>query len=253
MEKRRKNFRKILVAVLVFTILSGMIPGLGLATNVAHAEENLPVIEGQVPVNGEGGATEHGESWNETNTDGMVPLNQNIENLTLKSYSIEPISDQMLELMNQGYPIDSPPTRTITITNNGTESLSNLTVAFDKGWNSRFKVTKSPATSLNSGESTTFDIKPIDGISAGIYAENVIISSENMTAVKFRVIQPVDYPHMMVMPITGVLLTGMAAPAGGERPTEIYDLAVPGTMGSYFISGLSWKDADGAPPTLTED
>ncbi len=253
MKKQRNSFRKIIGAVLVFAILSGMVPGWGPAANAAHAEGNLPVIEGQAPTNGEGGAEEPGESRIETNTDVIVPLNQNIENLTLKSYSIEPVSDQMLELLNQGYPIDSPPTRTITITNNGAESLSNLSVALDKGWNSRFKITKAPAASLNSGESITFDIKPIDGISAGIYAENIIISAENMTAVKFRVIQPVAYPQMMVMPITGVLLTGMAVPAGGEKPTEIYDLSVPGNVGSYFISGLTWKNADGAPPTLTDD
>lgn len=253
MKKQRKSFRKFIGAVLVFAILSGMVPSWGPAANAAHAEGNLPVIEGQAPAGGEGGAGEPGESRIETNADGIVPLNQNIENTTLKSYSIEPIGDQMLKLLNQGYAVDSPPTRTITITNNGTESLSNLAVAFDKGWDSRFKITKSPAASLNSGESTTFDIKPIDGISAGIYAENVIISAENMTAVKFRVIQPVDYPQMMVMPITGVLLTGMTAPSGGERPTEIYDLSVQGNVSSYFISDLTWKNADGAPPTLTTD
>ncbi len=253
MKKQRNSFRKFIGAVLVFTILSGMVPGWGLTTKAAHAEGNLPVMEVQTPANDEGGATEPGESGIEANTDGIVLLNQNEEGLTLKSYSIERISDQMLVRLNQGYPADPPPTKTITLTNNGTESLTNLTVAFAEGWNSRFTVTKAPATSLNSGESTTFDLKYIGNISAGIYVENVIVSAENMTAVKFRVIQPVDYPNMPVMPITGVLLTGMAAPAGGERPTEIYDLAVPGNVSSFFISNLTWKNADGAPPTLTDD
>ncbi|CAN7728684.1 S-layer homology domain-containing protein [Paenibacillus sp. LjRoot56] len=114
-------------------------------------------------------------------------------------YTISAITDQTLTALTQGYVSGTQETRPVTIVNNGTGDLANLSVTL-RGANANDFVITQPDTTLTSGESTSFDIHSKDGLLADTYTATVTVSADDLTPVTFVLTQAVNLPNAPANP-----------------------------------------------------
>jgi len=111
----------------------------------------------------------------------------------IPTYSIIPLSNVMMNPLTAGYASGAQEMKTVTVTRMGTGDLASLATALSGTNASSFTITQSVATTLDSGTpSTTFTVKPKDGLPAGTYTATVTVSATNMTPVAFTVTQVVN-------------------------------------------------------------
>jgi hypothetical protein len=115
------------------------------------------------------------------------------------TYSITPIGDQTLRVLEEDYASNSQETKAITVTNTGTGTLKELRVSVrDQSAiesrakdNGSFEVTTPLQETLDTGASTTFSVKVRDGLPAGTYVGKVTVKADRMESVTFLVTQVV--------------------------------------------------------------
>ena len=128
------------------------------------------------------------EGW----TDNLIPEPMTLYAKWKAHYLIEPIDNQTLTPLTEGYASGNQPEKAITITNAGTQELTNLSVALSGTDKDSFTVTQQPLASLGAGSPTTFKVKAKDGLATGTYTATVTIEADNMTAQTFTVTQIVN-------------------------------------------------------------
>lgn len=150
------------------------------------------------------------------------------------TYTMAPIADQILLPLTQGYTPGTQEVKTISVNNTGTGNLANLTATISGGNAGDFELT-SPASTVNSSQSTSFTVKAKDGLPAGTYEATVTLSADQTANVTFKVKQVVTAPGALVSPH----LTG----TGGDRHALLnwtsvteatyYDLFMSTTPGEF--------------------
>ncbi|WP_230986806.1 S-layer homology domain-containing protein [Cohnella fermenti] len=111
----------------------------------------------------------------------------------IPTYAISPLSNETLNALTAGYASGTQDTITVTVTQTGTGDLTALATTLSGTNASSFTITQPVATTLNSGmPSTTFTLKPNDGLAAGTYTATVTVSATHMTPVTFTVTQVVN-------------------------------------------------------------
>ncbi|MEF3312644.1 S-layer homology domain-containing protein, partial [Paenibacillus sp. GYB004] len=145
----------------------------------------------------------------------------------LPTYTIEAIGNQTAAVLKQGYVPGTQDSKTIGITNTGNANLVNLRVVFSGGHSSDFVLTQ-PASTLNSGASTSFTVQAKDGLAAGTYTATITVMANSMTNVTFTVTQQVN-------PGTPAAPTGVQAVAGDGQATLTF--TPPTDDGGSAITG----------------
>jgi len=136
------------------------------------------------------------------------------------SYLIAPIADQTLTALTQGYATGTQESRPVTVTNNGTGALTNLSVSLS-GANANDFVATDPASSgLVSGAFTSFDLRVKDGLPANTYTATVTVAADQLAPVSFVVTQTVNLPNAPANPHDLVAL-------GGDRMATLSWSPVP--------------------------
>jgi len=136
------------------------------------------------------------------------------------SYSIEPIADQTLTSLTLGYAPGSQETRPVTIANNGTGALTNVTVTLSGANAGDFVATNPAFSSLASGASASFDLHVKDGLPADTYTATVTVTADRLVPVSFVVTQAVNLPNAPANPQDLVAL-------GGDRLATLTWSSVP--------------------------
>jgi len=145
----------------------------------------------------------------------------------LPTYTIEAIGNQTAEVLKQGYTAGTQESKAIGITNTGNANLVNLRAVFSGGNSSDFELTQ-PASTLNSGASTSFTVQAKDGLAAGTYTATITVMANSMTNVTFTVTQQVN-------PDTPAAPTGVQAVAGDGQATLTF--TPPTDDGGSAITG----------------
>ncbi|QJD84709.1 InlB B-repeat-containing protein [Cohnella herbarum] len=112
---------------------------------------------------------------------------------TQDTYAISPLTNVTMNILTAGYASGAQETKTMTVTRTGTGDLTSLATTLSGANAISFTITQPAATTLNSGTpSTTFTVKPNDGLAAGTYMATVTVSATGMTPVTFTVTQVVN-------------------------------------------------------------
>ncbi|MEI7027248.1 S-layer homology domain-containing protein [Paenibacillus sp. y28] len=122
------------------------------------------------------------------------------------TYGIAPIADQTAAVLSVGYASGTQETMTITLTNTGTSSLTNLSAALSGTGASAFDLTPPPSTLGAEAAPASFTVRAKDGLSAGTYTATVTVSADHLTPVTFTVTQAVQLLNAPANPqgLTGV-------------------------------------------------
>ncbi len=81
----------------------------------------------------------------------------------------------------------SIPEKTVIITNGGTGNLTGLVVSLSGANPGDFTITQPSLTTLGSGGTATFTVRPHDGLSVGIYTATVTLTGSNSVSKSFNV------------------------------------------------------------------
>ncbi len=165
---------------------------------------------------------------------GMVTSEVTTYTYTLEHiYAIGALENQTFNVLTQGYASTSKETKTMTLKNTGTGTLTSLTVRLDGEQAERFVVTQPQAASLIAGATTSFTITAKDGLSAGTYTAVVTVSAGQLADMKFNVTQRIAaapvYPSTPSTPSTPT--TPDTTPGqGGEGTTTGVEVLVNGKV-----------------------
>lgn len=79
---------------------------------------------------------------------------------------------------------NAPDVASITLTNNGNVTLNDLKVSTD---GSSFSIGALSATSLDAGQTATFNVAPVTGLGVGVYAQTISVTSDKTAALNVTV------------------------------------------------------------------
>nr|WP_246476042.1 choice-of-anchor D domain-containing protein [Cohnella thailandensis] len=109
------------------------------------------------------------------------------------TYTIKEIDDVTLTTLTEGYASGTQEKKKITVLNNGTGDLTNLSAALSGSGASNFVLTQPLDSSLASGEDTSLAVKAKDNLPAGTYTATVTVSANNLAeAETFTITQVVN-------------------------------------------------------------
>ncbi|OWA35023.1 hypothetical protein B9G55_14915 [Saccharibacillus sp. O16] len=180
------------------------------------------------------------------------------------TYTIAPLSNQMLNPLTEGYGSGTQQPKTVTVTRTGTGTLSN--VAATLNGSPFFEVSALSATTLNdSTPSATFTLKAKDGLAAGIYTGTVTVSASNMTDQTFTVTQVVQAaPTYTIAPLSNQTLNPLTEGygSGTQQPKTVTvtrtgtgtlsDVAATLNGSPFFeVSALSATTLNDSTPSAT--
>ena len=173
------------------------------------------------------------------------------------TYTIDTISNQMFPALTAGYTSGTQETKTLTISNTGTGSLANVSVAISGANADDFDITQPSATSLPSAGNTIFTVRAKDGLAVGTYTATVTVSATNLTPVTFTVTQVVQAaPTYTIDTISNQMFPALTAGyTSGTQETKTLTIANTGTGSlanvSVAISGANADDFDITQPSAT--
>ncbi|WP_336783609.1 cadherin-like beta sandwich domain-containing protein [Paenibacillus illinoisensis] len=163
------------------------------------------------------------------------------------TYSVEPLVDQNLASLTQGYGTDEQETRTVTITNNGTGTLTNLTVALSGPQADAFEISQPLLNTLSSeAPETTFTVRAKNGLEAGSYTATVTLTADNMASVTFSTFQSINLPDAPANP------QGLTAKAGDQYVDLNWNAVTGATYYDVYVSTASGKMDDSPYATVTD-
>ena len=163
------------------------------------------------------------------------------------TYSVEPITDQTLASLTQGYSSDERETRTVTITNNGTGTLTNLTVALSGPQADAFEISQPLLNTLSSdAPETTFTVRAKNGLEAGTYTATVTLTADNMASVIFSTFQSINLPDVPANP------QGLTAKAGDQYVDLNWNAVTGATYYDVYVSTASGEMNDTPNATVTD-
>lgn len=213
-------------------------------------------VSGNTGVLGKTGCTFSG--WN-TQADGngtnYAPGDtflRELDNITLyakwiqHTYTIDSISNQTLEPLNEGYQVDTQEERIITVTKKGTGILTNLTAALSGENPESFIITQFPAETLDSATTpTVLGLKAKNGLATGTYTAVIMITADNMTPVEFLITQVVNAPGAPAIPFPPTNLSAFGgnkkvnltwSGSSGATHYKVYTSTVSGSYGEEFTT-----------------
>ena len=173
------------------------------------------------------------------------------------TYTIDTISNQMFPALTAGYTSGTQETKTLTISNTGTGSLANVSVAISGANADDFDITQPSATSLPSAGNTIFTVRAKDGLAVGTYTATVTVSATNLTPVTFTVTQVVQAaPTYTIDTISNQMFPALTVGyTSGTQETKTLTIANTGTGSlanvSVAISGANADDFDITQPSAT--
>jgi len=139
----------------------------------------------------DGGGTAYAEGATVTMLAGALTLYAQWS--AIPTYAIGPLSNVTMNTLTAGYASGAQDTKTVTVTRTGTGDLTGLAVALSGTNAGSYAFTQPAATTLNNGTpSTTFTVKPNDGLAAGTYTATITVSATGMTPRTFSVTQVVN-------------------------------------------------------------
>lgn len=140
------------------------------------------------------------------------------------TYAIDPIADQTLTPLTEGYTPGTQETKSIGIRRAGTGDVANLSVNLSGVDADKFVISPPTETTLTAATPTTnFTVNTIDGLGAGTYTAKATVSATNMADVTFIVKQVVNKSNI---PDAPQQLTA----AGGDRQVTLNWHAVAGSV-----------------------
>ncbi|WP_166243357.1 S-layer homology domain-containing protein [Paenibacillus turpanensis] len=148
------------------------------------------------------------------------------------TYLVDVISDQTMTDLTAGYESGTQETKTITITNTGTGDLQRVEAALQDVHAQHFTITP-PDSFLQSGASSTFTVRAVDGLPAGTYTGTVTISADHLPTVSFTVTQVVNVPNAPANP------QQLVAEEGSGQATLTWDTVTGATYYNVYMSTLS--------------
>lgn len=137
--------------------------------------------------------------------------------------------------------------KSVTVTRTGTGDITNLAVALSGANAASFTKTNPVLTTLNDGNpSTTFTIKPNDGLAAGTYTATVTVTADNSVSESFNISFEVTPTYTIT--VAAVAGGGTAdvttTPATSTTATTVVTVDIANIQAGYRFKSIEVKDVD---------
>jgi len=165
----------------------------------------------------------------------FYPL-RGFEDITIhfRAAAISPANIVIFPAATVGYGVQ--PSQTFTITNTGTDPITNLAASFAAGAGSAFEFAAPlPVSSIGPGQQATLQVRPQTGFPPGLYLDTLIVSGDNIANLTVHLSFRVHPMHT---------ITATAGTGGSITPSGAVSVSHGGSQVHRIVADDGWHIKD---------